>query len=782
MKYISLLLLFGLLLWNVPCGQAQRRSATYDDIARGMFSMRGLPPMRPMADGEHYTLLRDNRIIKYRYADGKAVDTLFDARRQLVTTYLKKMHVNDTLIIDTILSNPKEIRDYSFSADGEGVLLTTSSTPVYRHSALVEAYAYFIPTGTITQVGGSGFVQEPHMSGAELYFVRDNNLYWQFATDERGERIRQLTADGQKGKIINGHTDWVYEEEYAFTRAYEASPSDRYLAWLRFDESEVKLYDMPVYAGLGYPQSESFKYPRAGEQNSRVTVHIARNDSASVTVPFPAGIDTSDYYIPRIEWVTVGRDGLYPIDRLVVHHLNRQQNEYTVFTVDPETLATKAIYRETDPRYIDRIDENTLVFVPANTPPATRSYQRLWKNRGFAHDPYAHAAPCDRFIVKSERDGWRHLYLYDLDGKLIRQLTKGEWEVTTLDAVDPALGVIWYTSTEQSPLRRDLYTVGFDGKGKKRLTDTPRGTHSAVFSSFVAPRYYTDTYSDAQTPPSATLHEAPTGRLVRVLSTGAEPPANTPVKEFFRIEIEPGVKLDAWVMKPDGYSPAADCESRKFPVLITQYSGPGSQQVADRWSFGWETALLREGIAVVCIDPRGTGFRGEQWRKCTYGQLGRIEAEDMIAAAEVLPQNLTWADPSRIGIYGWSYGGFMALNCILKGADVFVCAIAVAPVTSWRYYDTIYTELYNGRPQDNAAGYDDNSPVNYAGNLRGKLLLAHGTADDNVHIQNAYEMITRLTKTGKEFEWLIYPDRNHSMGPSRDHLLRRCIEFLKENL
>lgn len=710
---------------------APLKSVSYEDIAGGVFAAKSVGGLRPMEDGEHYTTLSNGNIIRWRYSDGMVEDTLFRAPE----------------------SFPKPA-GYAMSDDERKILLTTGREAIYRHSSKADFYIYDRASGDLKPLSPNGKQQEATLSpdGTKAAFVRDNNL---FVTDLSGPEFveRQVTTDGKRGAVINGIPDWVYEEEYSFARAYEWAPGSDAIAFYRFDESGVREYSMNTFSGKLYPENYDFKYPKAGEANSVVGIKVYRLDTDSI-VDVDLRQETTDTYIPRIEWTPAsGRDGAA---RLVVHWLNRLQNHYRILLASPITGAASVLYEERNPRYVERINNETATF--------------LRDGQGF--------------VVKSERDGWMHLYRYDMAGRLVNRITQGDWEVTALYGIDLSHGGrVYYQSTEGSPLRRSVYSVGLNGRGKRQLSsaDSARqGTHTGVFGAGY--RYWIDYFSSSTVPTVVTLRRVADGRAVRVLEDNAQLRAKVaaeyalPRKEFFTFTTPEGITLNGYLLKP------ADFDStRRYPVLMTQYSGPGSQQVADKWGWSWESALVSEGILVACVDGRGTGFRGEEFRKCTYGNLGALEVLDQISAAKYLG-TLPYVDPARIGIYGWSYGGFMALNCILKGADVFALAVAVAPVTSWRFYDTIYTELYNGLPQDNAAGYDDNSPIHFADRLKGKLLLAHGTGDDNVHIQNSYEMIERLVRANKSFEMLIYPDKNHGMGSSRDHLLRRAIEFIKTGL
>lgn len=711
-------LLFSALTLSVSAQNAEKREITYQDISQQKFASQSISGLHPMNDGEHYSAKRGQAVVRYSYQSGQAVDTLFDASK--CTPLLK-------------------FDSYTLSQDESVILLATQTESIYRHSSKAAYWIYDCVSGSLKPLSKHDKQQEATISpdGRKAAFVRDNNLY---IVDLSSGQEKQITSDGVKGQIINGIPDWVYEEEYGFSRAYHWSPSSDAIAFYRFDEKDVKSYSMDVFKNELYPQCASFKYPKAGETNSIVQIKVYRVNTG-VTTDVDLGSET-DQYIPHIEWT--GR-----ASELAIHRLNRLQNKYELLFANSILGASRVIYTEISPRYIERIDDNKVKFL----------------------------ADGKRFIIKNETSGWMHLYLYDMNGKMLNRITQGDWEVTSLDGIDNKNGLIYYTSTEESPLRRNLYRIRLNGRNKDRMTMRD-GFYSTSFSKEC--KYYISTFSNAETPPVITLHRAD-GRLVRSLEENTRLQQNIaeyhmPSKEFFTFKNPQGVVLNGYILKPHDFD-----STKSYPLFMTQYSGPGSQQVADRWGLSWESALLKEGIIVACVDGRGTGFRGEEFRKCTYGKLGELEYLDQAAAAEYLG-SLPFIDKSRIAIYGWSYGGFMALNCILKGADIFAMAVAVAPVTSWRYYDTIYTEIYNGLPQQNPQGYDDNSPINYADRLKGKLLICHGTADDNVHIQNTYEMINRLIKADKDFDMLIYPDKNHSMGSSRDNLINKIIRFTTENI
>lgn len=691
-----------------------RPAFDYSALRDGTFEQKTVSGVRSLSDGERYTTMSDGRVLCFSYRTGEPAGVLFDASA----------------------AEPRiEFTDYVLSADERRLLLTTDVEPIYRHSFTAEYWIYDRQDGSLRRLSQGGPQQQAQFSpdGSRVAFVRGGNL---FVADPTAGSERQLTFDGRFNHIINGLPDWVYEEEFSFARAFAWSPDGRKIAYLRFDESRVKQYNMNRFAGGLYPENYTFKYPKAGEQNSVVELYCCDAADGSM-VRMDTGEQT-DQYIPRLFWTPTGQLGFY--------RLNRLQNHFEVLLCD-SSGASRVVYDERNDRYVERVDGRTVTFLPDG----------------------------DRFVVRSERDGFMHLYLYSVSEGLLGRITSGEWEVTELLGIEGDR--VYYLSTETSPLRRDLYTVRLDGRGKRRLTGGDGTYRIAPSRGF---RYFISYFSNVRTPNRVTLHRSD-GRLVRTLEDNAALRAKldelqVPVKEFFRFATSEGVELNGYMVRPNGF-----VSSRRYPVLMTQYSGPGSQQAADRWTIGWEDVLVQQGYIVACVDGRGTGFRGEEFKKCTYGELGKYETVDQIEAARYLA-SLPYVDPDRIGIYGWSYGGFMALNCILKGNDVFRAAVAVAPVTSWRFYDTIYTEIYNGLPQDNPSGYDDNSPIHFADRLKGKLLIAHGTGDDNVHIQNTYEMITKLVEYDKPFELYVYPDRNHGMGPSRHHLMERCIEFVQRNL
>ena len=582
-------------------------------------------------------------------------------------------------------------------------------------------------------------IQEPTLSpdASKVAFVHNNNMY---VKDLSNGAVKQITTDGVKNQIINGITDWVYEEEFGFVRAFEWNTNGSKLAFIRFDEREVPEFSMDIYGNGLYPTQQVFKYPKAGEANSNVSLHvydISSKETVTVALDNP-------YYIPRIKWTNES-------NILSVRTLNRHQNELDLIFYNAANNTSELILKETDKAYVDVTDD--LTFLADNS-----------------------------FIWTSEKSGHNHIYHYSKTGKLINQVTSGNWEVTSYYGYDVKSKQIFYQSVENGSIIRDVYTIGLNGKNKKRLS-AEIGTNSAKFSANFS--LFINTYSSITTPPRYTLHRSKDGKMLKEIVN------NTPVleklmefgvtpKEFSTISVN-GYDLNMWTIKPNDFNP-----DKKYPVLMFQYSGPGSQQVANRWYSGndyWHFMLAQQGYIVVCVDGRGTGFKGAKFKKITQKELGKFEVEDQIAAAKKLGE-LPYVDANRIGIWGWSYGGFMSSNAILKGNEVFKAAIAVAPVTSWRFYDTVYTERYMTTPQENPSGYDQNSPIYHVDKLKGNYLLIHGSADDNVHVQNTMVMIEALVQANKQFEWAIYPDKNHGIygGNTRIQLYTKMTEFLKENL
>ncbi len=718
-----LMILIGLFSGNVS-GQA-RQQLTLEKIFRDhAFNPETIDNIRSTADGEHYTVLESNsRIVQYDYKTGKEKTVIFDA-----SEYRNKGSVS--------------ITDYILSNDGKKILLTSQVSRIYRHSFEARYWICDLLKKEIIPLEGTGKQQLATFSpdGLKVAFVRQNNLYYRNLVDGI---TTQVTSDGETNRIINGAPDWVYEEEFGFSQAYCWSPDSRRIAFYRFDESLVKEFEMNVFNGL-YPDVHHFKYPKAGEDNSLVTIRVFDLESNEIRV-MDIGKET-DQYIPRIKWTASP-------EQLCIIRLNRMQNKAEVLLANPFTGNSSAIYTEENEKFVSDIDDNFIHFTGDGK----------------------------FFILHSERSGNFHFYLYRLDGSLVSPLTSGRWDARKLLGIDEKKGILYFTANRESEIQQHVYAVKLDGTNIHRISNNA-GTHNAEFSCNF--RYYIDTWSDANNPFTCTLCRND-GSVLRTLEDnirlkktiqeyGFSP------KEFIRIPVSDSLELNAYLIKP------ADFDStKKYPLFLSVYGGPGSQDVSDSWDNGmaWQQLLAQHGIVVACIDNRGTDGRGEAFRKSTYLQLGKLETEDQISAARFLG-NQIWIDPSRIGIWGWSYGGYMTLLCLTRGADVFSMGIAVAPVTNWRFYDNIYTERYMRKPQDNAKGYDDNSPINHAELLKGKLLLVHGTADDNVHLQNSMEMSERLIIENKQFLQFFYPNKNHSLygGNTRLHLYTMMTDFILKEL
>ncbi|MDA1177117.1 MAG: S9 family peptidase, partial [Bacteroidetes bacterium] len=585
-------------------------------------------------------------------------------------------------------------------------------------------------------------IQEPTFSpdGSKVAYGFQNNI---FIKNLETDTTTQITFDGEKNKIINGITDWVYEEEFAFVRAFEWNSNGQKIAYLKFDEAEVPEFSMDVYGQGLYQTQQVFKYPKAGEKNAIVSLHVY-DFKAQASNEVKVDKAYTDFYIPRIKWTNAAAI-------LSAQFLNRHQNELDLWAINTDSKTSKILLTETDKAYVDVTDN--LTFLKDNS-----------------------------FIWTSEQDGFNHIYHYSKTGQLIKQVTKGNWEVTAYYGYDENSKRIYYQSVENGSINRDIYSIGLNGKNKRRLSNN-EGTNAAAFSADFT--YYINTFSSATTPPEYTLNNAKDGTVLKSIKDNdkvAQKVGNyrTSKKEFSTININ-GNDLNMWMIKPVDFDP-----NKKYPMLMYQYSGPGSQQVANRWNSTndyWYQMLAQQGYFVVCVDGRGTGYKGAEFKKVTYLNLVKYETEDQIAAAKTLAQ-LPYIDEERIGIWGWSYGGHMSTNCLLKGSDIFKMAIAVAPVTSWRFYDTIYTERYMRTPQENPSGYDDNSPFNYPEKLEGDYLLIHGSGDDNVHLQHTMRMVEALIQADKQFEWGIYPDKNHGIygGNTRLHLYKKMTNFISKTL
>jgi len=704
-----------------------QQKITVEDIYSGAFRAKGMDELQSLKNTDQYTVLnvdqasRSMQIDLYDFATLKKVSNLIDTK------------------------NHKELAEgidsYTFDASEKKILIACNTNKIFRHSFTADYFLYDITSKSLTKLFDFQ-VQEPTFSpdGTKIAYAKENNLY---VYDVASKKSTAVTTDGKKNAIINGITDWVYEEEFAFVRAFDWSKDSKKLAYIRFDESQVPEFSMSMFHKDLYPTIETFKYPKAGEKNSVVSLHIY--DAAANSTKKVALDNYNDFYIARLQWTNDN-------NVLSAQVLNRHQDNLDLLFVDGTTAAAKVVLNEKDKAYVDVTDN--LTFLKDNS-----------------------------FIWTSEKDGFNHIYLYDKTGKLKNQVTKGNWEVVSYYGFDEKNKTIFYQSTENGSINRDIYRIGLDGKSKVRLTSKV-GTSAATFSPNF--QFFINTFSSASQPTTYTLNESKAGKEIQVIENNQALAAklknyNLPTKEFFVLKTAKGNELNAWILKPKDFDP-----SKKYPVFMYQYSGPGSQQVNNDWNNSddyWFASLTQQGYIVACVDGRGTGFKGADFKKVTQKELGKYEVQDQIDAAKVIGA-YPYVDAARIGIFGWSYGGFMASNCIFQGNDVFKMAIAVAPVTNWRFYDSVYTERYMQTPQENASGYDQNSPINHVSKLKGKFLLIHGSGDDNVHVQNSMQMMEALIQANKQFDSQIYPDKNHGIygGATRIQLYNKMTNFIKENL
>jgi len=695
-------------------------------IWNGTFRTNQLNALNTLHTKNQYSVLDYNRNTKTFTIDA------FDF------TTLEKVQ---TLFSTADFPEIKEISDYSINKTDDKILIATNSNPIYRHSFTSVYYLFDIASKSLIKISENA-IQEPllNKNGSKIAYAFENNLY---VFDVATKKTTQITKDGKKNSIINGITDWVYEEEFAFVRAFDWNADGTKLAYIKFDESDVPVFSMDIYGEDLYPQQQVFKYPKAGENNSKVSLHLYDVSKAS-TQNVALNAETA-YYIPRIKFTNNA-------NVLSVQTQNRHQNQLNLLFVDANSGKTSTILTEKDKAYVD-VTEN-LTFLNDNS-----------------------------FIWTSEKDGYNHIYHYNNDGSLKKQVTTGNWEVTNYYGYNKSNETIYYQSVESGSTKRDVYSIQLNGSSKKQLS-AQSGTNSATFSPDF--KYFINNHSSSTKAPSYSLVDASTGKNVKeILNNSALEDKlkkfDLPKKEFTTFKNEVGNDLNGYIIKPKNFD-----AKKKYPVLLYQYSGPGSQEVADSWNDSndyWHMMLSQKGYIIVCVDGRGTGFKGADFKKVTQKELGKFEVEDQIYVAKQLAKE-SFVDANRIGIWGWSFGGFMSSNCLFQANDVFKTAIAVAPVTSWRFYDSVYTERFMTTPQENASGYDNNSPITHADKLKGNFLLIHGTADDNVHVQNAMLLINKLVSLNKNFDWLIYPDKNHGIygGKTREQLYTKMTDYILEKL
>ena len=735
MKKFFMIAACFLFLIKGEVAHAQEDKIKLQDVTNSVYWPKQIDGVNPMNDGESYTQLSPDhkRIVRHSFKTGKEIATVFD--------------------VETARGSKKlpYIDGYIMSPDEHRILIQTETKGIYRRSYTAVYYIYDVRNNTLEPLSEGGPQQVPLFSpdGNVIAFARGNNLF--LVKLLFGNAEVQVTKDGKFNEVINGLPDWVNEEEFTTNRSFDFSADSKVLAWVRYDESQVPIYSMQEFKGLyparsefdAYPGTYDYKYPVAGQKNSEVkvmTFDIKNRVTRTLDVPLD-----KNGYIPRIKFTS-------DPTKLAVITLNRHQSQMDVYMANPLSKVCKLVLREKNEKYVRETAYTQMKFYDGH------------------------------FSLLSERSGFQHLYWYNLGGQLEAQITKGNFEVTDFYGYDARTGSFYYASTQESPLRRAVYKADKQGRVKKLSSSV--GTNSAKFSKTM--KYYMNVYSSVQQPPVTSLCDN-NGKTITTLIDNADLKAKVEKvvgkKEFFQFTTSEGVQLNGWMVKPRDFD-----ASKKYPVVMYQYSGPGSQEVTDSWNLGFygagifESYLTEQGFICACVDGRGTGARGADFEKCTYLQLGLRESQDQVETAIYLG-SLPYVDKANIGIWGWSFGGFNTLMSMSEGRPVFKAGVAVAAPSNWKYYDTVYTERYMRTPNENAAGYAIN-PMERAANLSGSLLLIHGTADDNVHFRNVAEMSEALVQANKQFEMQIYTNRNHSIygGNTRYHLLTRMCDFFKRNL
>ncbi len=703
---------------------AQQKQFSIDEIWNGEFRPQYIYGLKALPSSDYYSKIDYNKkenayeIGIYKYPNQQKKEVAFSTKNFKNIGYFS----------------------YDFSKDESKILIATQRKPIYRHSSTGIFYVYDRKTKKLQKISDYP-IQEPSFSpdNTKVAFVYKNNLFYK---DLKSGETQQITFDGEKNKIINGIPDWVYEEEFGYSKAYEWNPDGSKIAYVKFDESEVPEFSMIRYGEDLYPKVETFKYPKAGEKNSKVSLHIYDlNNKQNKKVKIKGEYE----YLPRIQWT-------HKNDCLTFITLNRLQNHLKLHKYNTSFDKSGVIVERKDNRYIDLEATDNLTFLPDGN-----------------------------FIWSSEEDGWNHFYLYDYKGKKIRQITKGNWEVTGFYGYHPKTKKIYYQSTENGSINRGIYSIDSKGKHKKLLSPA-NGTSNAEFSANF--KYFINTFSNIHTPYTYTVRKGKDGKVIKILIDNHELKEKLknyelPEKKFITLKTADGTDLNAYIIKNNSIKPNG-------ALFVYQYSGPNVQTVRNTWNSSndyYHFLLANRGYTILSVDPRGTGGRGAEFKKSTYKQLGKLELEDISTAAiEFAKKN--HLNPNRIGIWGWSFGGFMSSNAILKKPDVFSLAIAVAPVTNWRFYDTVYTERYLQTPQDNPEGYDDNSPLFFTKGLKGKFLLVHGSADDNVHLQNSMRLAKKLQENDQPFDEMIYTDKNHGIygGKTRHHLYKKMLRYINNHL
>lgn len=733
MKNILTLIIAAIAATTIQAGDKFKLT----DAMYGGYWPQTYAAIKPMADGEHFARMSNDRtmILMGNFKDGEIVDTLFNAATARGF-------------------DKKNIDGYQFSPDESRILLQTSTVGIYRNSFTAEHYIFSRKNNKAVPLSENGAQQVPKFSpdGTMIAFVRNNNIFLVKLLFDNSES--QITDDGAAGKIINGIPDWVNEEEFMTNCSYDWSADSKVIAYIKYDESEVMMYDMPMYIPTGKPNVAmdpycapySFKYPVAGAANSKISVHsfdVKSRKTRTLDVPIP-----EEGYIPRIKFTT-------DANTLAVLTLNRHQSVMDILAVNPLSGISKRILREESDTYLNEQCYAGIEFFDGH------------------------------FVLHSERSGYNHLYLYNIGGELVQPITEGDFEVKEFYGWDKKKGEFYYRSNEGSPLRDNIYKIST--KGKKTTLTKGEGSNNAVFSTTM--KYFINTFSNINTPHIVTTNDN-TGKTIKTLidNTALKEKLtkfDLPTKEFFTFTTTDGTQLNGWMIKPTNFD-----ANKKYPVVMFQYSGPYSQQVNDSWYIGnygnamFESYMASEGFIMVCVDGRGTGGRGTKFGKCTYLQIGKYEPKDQVETAKYLG-TLPYVDKGNIGIWGWSFGGYNTIMSMSQDDAVFKAGVAVAAPTDWRFYDTVYTERYMRTPKENKEGYDQGSAIVNADKLNGKLLLVHGTADDNVHLRNMIRYIHAITQANKEFEMALYPDSNHSIyygNNTRFHLFTRIAKFFIENL
>lgn len=706
-------------------------------VAGGDFAGEALTRVEPMADGETYAQISKDgkQVVKYSFKTGKQVGVIFDANAVRG-------------------ANIGSIDGYVMSPDGRRMLIQTHTKRIYRRSFTAEYYIYTLGNSSVVPLSDGGPQQTPIFSpdGNQIAFVRDNNIFLVKLLYDNAES--QVTKDGKRNEVINGIPDWVNEEEFATNSSMVFTADSKQICWIRYDESAVKEYSMQMFKGSNpsmdeyadYPGFYSYKYPVAGGENSKVAVYsydIKSRQTRKMQLPLDA-----DGYIPRIKMTS-------DPTKVAIFTLNRHQDNLSIYMANPLSTVCQLVIQ-------DKVDKY------------------------FKEEAMANIKITDRHILMpSDRDGYMHLYLYTLGGQLKRRVTRGNYEVTDVYGYDEATGDVYYAANELGPQDKQVYVAHQNGK-TERLT-AREGYNSATFSAGY--KYFINTWSDINTPVVYTLNNN-SGKVLSTLvdNKGLKEKLaayDLGTRELFSFTTSEGVKLNGWMVKPAGFD-----ASRRYPVIMYQYGGPGNQQVLNSWNIGMcgqgallEQYMAQQGYIVVCVDGRGTGGRGAEFEKCTYLRLGELEAKDQVETALWLGSQ-PYVDKNRIGIWGWSYGGWNTLMSMSEGRPVFRAGVAVAPPTSWRYYDTVYSERYMRTPKENPSGYDEVNPMARVDKLSGALLICHGLADDNVHFQNTAEYTEALVQADKDFKENIYTNRNHSIygGNTRNHLFRQIVNFFNAEM